>query len=160
MTAFFPYDRRGREGALSAPPCAAVPSPRALLEALRAGASAELRAQDVPDPDGEIAMGRAASEMHGHAYNHALAAEEALRICRFVRPFSRPLQRARRARPARRHRALHRVHTEACNPHRRLSAQSSSALATLHRTIPAEQRDDEWRAVDAVLRARERRGVS
>jgi hypothetical protein len=38
---------------------------------------------------------------------------------------------------------------------RRLSAQSSSALAAFHRAMPAEQRDDEWRAVDAVLRAHE-----
>ncbi len=30
-----------------------------------------------------------------------------------------------------------------------------SALAAFHRALPVEQRDDEWHAVDAVLRARE-----
>jgi hypothetical protein len=43
-----------------------------------------------------------------------------------------------------------------CIPNRHLSNQSQSALAILHRAIPQEKRDDEWHAIDAVLRARER----
>jgi hypothetical protein len=139
---------------ISAPPRAAVPSPRALFDAVRQRESAELRAQDVPDPDGETALGRAASEMFWHADNHALAIKDKLLECRQVHSVGVYVALAEHDVYAAFARYIGCV--EACNPHRhRLSAQSSSALAAFHRAMPVEQRDDERRAVDAVLRARE-----
>ncbi len=163
MDAFFPsasaYDHRGRERALSA----AVPllmSPRALFEAIRQRESAALHAQGVPDPDGAIlAAERAASEMLGHAYNHARAIEEKFDACRQGHSVGVYVALAEHDVYAAFARYIGCVE-EGGNPHhhhRRLSSaqSSSSALAAFHRAMPVEQRDDEWRAVDAVLRARE-----
>ncbi len=133
-----------------------MPSPAALFEAERQRASALLIEQGAPDPYGLIASEQASTDMHGHAYDHALAAEEALETCRanhLCGLYGLSEQRCLYAAIAR-----YIACAEFCNPDHPLSSQSSSALATFHRAIPEEQRDDEWRAVDAVLRARERRG--
>ena len=42
-----------------------------------------------------------------------------------------------------------------CIPDRHLHDYSNSALAAIHRAIPQDERDDEWHAIDVVLRARE-----
>ncbi len=161
MDALFPYDHHGRERALSA---AVQLSPRALFEAALRREIADLHARGVPDPGGERASESAAIEMFGHAFTHVHDIKDKLRECQHAHSVGAYVALAE-----------HDVYAafasyigcieEAGNPHRhhhhhQLSAHkssysSSSALAAFHRAMPVEQRDDEWHAVDAVLRARE-----
>jgi hypothetical protein len=140
------YDHRARERALSA----AVPlSPRALFEAIRQRKSAYLHARGTPDPDGEIASVNAATEMLAYAYDHALAIEEKLRQCRQCHSVGEYVALAEHDVYAAFARYIGCVEAAGAR-----SGSSRSALAAFHRAMPVEQRDDEWRAVDAVLRAR------
>jgi hypothetical protein len=137
------YDHHGRERALSA----AVPlSPRALFEAIRQRKSAYLHAHGTPDPDGEIASVNTATEMLAYAYDHALAMEEKLRQCRHAHTRGMYVAPDEHAVYAAFARYIGCVEAAAAR-----SGSGSSALAAFHRAMPVEQRDDEWRAVDAVL---------
>jgi hypothetical protein len=138
------YDHHGRERALSV----AVPlSPRALFEAIRQRESAALYARDVPEPDrGERASGLAAIDLFWRA-SHC---EEDIRD-KFIergRALVRGVYMAL---------AEHNVYAAFARYIECVEAgarSGSSALAAFHRAMPVEQRDDEWHAVDAVLRAR------
>ena len=140
------YDHRPREHALSA----AVPlSPRAQFEAIRQRESAALAARGVPEPDrGERASGLAAIDLLWQASrceqdirDRLIERGRALTSGVYV-----PL--AERAVYAAFARYIGCVEAGA-------RSGARSALAAFHRAMPVEQRDDEWRAVDAVLRARE-----
>ncbi len=141
------YDHRPREHALSA----AVPlSPRALFEAIRQRESAALATQDVPEPDrGERASLSAATEMLAHAYHLSFAMEGKLRrgrhahaVGEYVAPDEHDVYAAF-------------ARYIGCVEAGGARSGARSALAAFHRAMPVEQRDDEWHAVDAVLRARE-----
>ncbi len=133
------YDHRSRERALSV----AVPlSPRALFEAIRQRESADPYAQPAPDR-GERDSAIAATEMFGYAYDHALAMEEKLRQCRHAHSVGVNVPLAEHDVYAAFARYIGCVEAGA--------RSGSSALAAFHRAMPVEQRDDEWRAVDAVL---------
>jgi hypothetical protein len=146
----FPYnnkDHRARERALSA----AVPlSPRALFEAIRQRKSAYLHARGTPDPDGEIASVNAATEMLAYAYDHALTIEEKLRQCRQCHSVGEYVALAEHDVCAAFARYIGCVEAGGGAAW----SGSRSALAAFHRAMPVELRDDEWHAVNAVLRAR------
>jgi hypothetical protein len=137
-----PYDHRPREHALSA----AVPlSPRALFEAARQRASAALYAQGVPEPDrGERASGLAAIDLLWQASR----CEEDIRD-KFIER-GRVLTRGVYA-PLAEH-DLYAAFARYIGCVEAAARSGSSALAAFHRAMPVEQRDDEWHAVDAVLR--------
>ena len=138
------YDHRARERALSA----AVPlSPRALFEAIRQRESDHLHARAVPDPDGELASVSAATEMRARAYDRSFAIEGKLRRVRHANAVGEYVPHDEHEAYAAFARYIGCVEAGA--------RSGSSALAAFHRAMPVEQRDDEWRAVDAVLRARE-----
>jgi hypothetical protein len=145
------YDHRPRERALSA----AVPlSPRALFEAIRQRESDHLHARAVPEPDrGELASVSAATEMLARAYALSFAMEGKLRRCRHAHTVGEYVPLAEHDVYAAFARYIGCV--EAAGAGARSGSSSSSALAAFHRAMPVEQRDDEWHAVDAVLRARE-----
>jgi len=144
-----PYNHRTREHALSS--AAVVPlllSPRALFEAIRQRESADPYAPPAPDRgEEERASANAATEMFGYAYDHAFAMEEKLRQCRQAHAVGVYVPLAEHDLYAAFARYIGCVEAGA--------RTGSSALAAFHRAMPVEQRDDEWRAVDAVLRARE-----
>jgi hypothetical protein len=136
------YDHHGREHALRA----AVPlSPRALVEAIRQRESADPYAPPAPDR-GERDSAIAATEMFGYAYDHALAMEEKLRQCRHAHSVGVYAPLAEHDLYAAFARYIGCVEAGA--------RSGASALAAFHRAMPVEQRDDEWHAVDAMLRAR------
>jgi hypothetical protein len=139
------YDHRPREHALSA----AVPlSPRALFEATRQRESAALAARGVPEPDrGERALGLAAIEMLWEA-SHC---EDDIRDKLIER--GRVLARGVYV-PLAEH-AVYAAFARYIGCVEAGARSGASALAAFHRAMPVEQRDDEWHAVDAVLRARE-----
>jgi hypothetical protein len=138
------YDHRPRERALSA----AVPlSPRAQFEAIRQRESVALYAQGVPEPDrGERASGLAAIDLLWQA-SHC---EEDIR--------DRLIERGRAltsgAYVPLAERAVYAAFARYIGCVEAGARSGASALAAFHRAMPVEQRDDEWHAVDAVLRAR------
>ncbi len=124
-------------------------SPHALFEAIRQRESDHLHARAVPDPDGELASVSAATGMRARAYGLSFAMEGKLRRCRhhhanavgeYVAPDEHDVYAAF---------ARYIGYVEAG------ARSGASALAAFHRAMPVELRDDEWYAVDAVLRARE-----
>ena len=143
------YDHRPRERALSA----AVPlSPRALFEATRQRESAALAARNVPEPDrGERASGLAAIDLFWHADTCADDIRD--KLIERGRAFTRGehVALAEHVVYAAFARYIGCVEAAAAGGAR----SGASALAAFHRAMPVEQRDDEWHAVDAVLRARE-----
>jgi hypothetical protein len=122
-------------------------SPRALFEAARQRASDHLHARAVPDPDGELASVSAATEMRARAYHLSFAMEGKLRRCRHANAVGEYVPLAEHDVYAAFARYIGCVEAGA--------RSGASALAAFHRAMPVEQRDDEWHAVDAVLRARE-----
>jgi hypothetical protein len=144
---------RARERALSLPRAAVVPlSPRALFEAIRQRESDHLHAHGTPDPDGELALVSAATEMRARANNLSFAMEGKLRRCRhhhYANAVGEYVPLAEHDVYAAFARYIGCV--EAAAGGARSGSRSSSALAAFHRAMPLEQRDDEWRAVDAVL---------
>jgi hypothetical protein len=117
-------------------------SPRALFEAIRQRESADPYAPPAPDR-GERASAIAATEMFGYAYDHAFAMEEKLRQCRHAHAVGEYVPLAEHDLYAAFARYIGCVEAGA--------RSGASALAAFHRAMPVEQRDDEWRAVDAVL---------
>jgi hypothetical protein len=138
---------RTREHALSRSSAAAVVplvlSPRALFEAIRQRESADPYAPPAPDRGEERDSAIAATEMFGYAYDHAFAMEEKLRQCRQAHAVGVYVPLAEHDLYAAFARYIGCVEAGA--------RTGSSALAAFHRAMPVEQRDDEWRAVDAVL---------
>ncbi len=141
------YDHRPRERALSA----AVPlSPRAQFEVIRQRESALLYEEGVPEPGrGERASGLAAIDL----FWQADYCEEDIRDKLIER--GRALTRGEYAAHA--EHAVYAAFARYIGCVEAGARSGSSALAAFHRAMPVEQRDDEWHAVDAVLRARELR---
>ena len=140
-----PYNHHPREHALSA----AVPlSPRAQFEAIRQRDIAALTARGMPEPDrGELASERAAIDMLlWHAGHCVEDIGDKLQQCRRGHTVAKYVPLAEHAVYAAFARYIGCVEAGA--------RSGASALAAFHRAMPVEQRDDEWRAVDAVLRAR------
>jgi hypothetical protein len=109
------------------------------------------RARGIPDPGDATAL---QCEFHMLANKHANSVEDRIQACIVNHTFADYYERNE-----------HRLHAafaqyvesaSLCIPNCNLSTQSQSALATLHHAIPQEKRDDEWHAIDLVLRARER----
>ena len=144
------YNRRPQEHALSAA-AVVVPllSPRAQFEAIRQRDIAALTARGVPESDrDERASVLAAGDM---LLWHACPCIEDI----VYKLIERGHVLSRGVYVAPDEHAVYAAFARYIGCVEAAARSGSSALAAFHRAMPVEQRDDEWHAVDAVLRARE-----